>query len=141
MLRQYLKREKPVFVAPAPPAIPAHVRARRSLEALLSEDLPSRGKQREFYFRLSEVVRRYLGERFGFDGLDLTTEELLATLRTRPTPGLDFSGFKAFCEEADLAKFAKFQPDAAACKTSIDSALHLVQTTTPISAGPGEVKS
>ncbi len=136
----YLRREKPAFVAPPPPPIPAHVRARTALELLLGEDLPAQGRQREFYFRLSEVVRRYLGERFGFEGLDLTTEELLAVLRTRHTPGLDFTGFKRFCEESDLAKFAKFQPDASACKSSIDAALHLVQTTTPAPAFAGEVK-
>ena len=128
-LMQYLKRPKPAVVIPAAPPEPAHLRAKRALEALLTEDLAGRGKQRELYFRLSEIVRRYLGERFGFDAIDLTTEELLAALRKRSTPGLDLSAFARECQEADLVKFAKLQPDANACKTSVDAAIAMVNAT------------
>ena len=126
---QYLKRPKPVIAVAAAPPDPAHVRAKRALEALLSEDLAGRGKQRELYFRLSEIVRRYLGECYGFDALDLTTEELLGALRKRSTPGLDLTAFARECQEADLVKFAKLQPDMNACKTSVDAAIAMVQAT------------
>jgi hypothetical protein len=33
------------------------------------------------------------------------------------------------CREADLAKFAKFQPDPGMCKSSVDAALALVLAT------------
>ena len=38
---------------------------------------------RPFYFAVSEVIREYLGARFGFDSLELTTDELMAELRRR----------------------------------------------------------
>ena len=121
-----MMQPKPVYVAPPPPPEPAHVRARKALEALLAEDLASQGRQRELYFRLSEIQRRYLGEQFGFEALDLTTEELLRALRKRPTPGLDLTAFAQSCQDADLVKFAKLQPDANACKAAVDAALGMV---------------
>jgi hypothetical protein len=125
-----LRRPKPVVVAPVVPIEPLEVRTRRALEALLAEDLAGQGRHRELYFRLSELVRRYLGERFGFDAIDLTTEELLTALRKRPTPGLDLPAFARSSLDADLVKFAKLQPDANACKASIDEALALVESST-----------
>lgn len=138
-LMRYLRRPRPVVSAPLPPPEPLDVRARRALEALLAEDLAGKGRQRELYFRLSEIVRRYLGERFGFDALDLTTEELLAALRKRPTPGLDLAAFARESQEADLVKFAKLQPDANACKGSVDAAIAMVNATT--AARASEVRS
>ena len=105
------------------------MRARKALEALLAEDLANQGRQRELYFRLSEIVRRYLGEHFGFDAIELTTEELLSALRRRPTPGLDLAAFANQCHQNDLVKFAKLEPDANVCKGSVDAALSLVQAT------------
>ncbi len=48
---------------------------------------PSEGLQREFHFRLSEIVRGYLGERFGFDALECTSDELLGRLERSSAPG------------------------------------------------------
>jgi len=123
-----LKKPRPAHVAPPPPAEPAHVRARKALEALLALDLPGKGRQRELYFQISEITRRYLGETYGFSAIDLTTHELLSALRKRPTPGLDIAAFARTCTDADLVKFAKLQPDADDCKAAIDAALALVAT-------------
>lgn len=130
LVLRHLRRPKPEVVAPPAVVEPLEVRTRRALEALLAEDLAGQGRQRELYFRLSELVRRYLGERFGFDAIDLTTEELLTALRKRPTPGLDTAAFARSSLDADLVKFAKLQPDANACKGSIDEALAMVESTT-----------
>ena len=58
------------------PPKPAHQRALMSLDALSEAQLPAQGRWREYYFRLSEILRKYLGERFDFDALECTTEEL-----------------------------------------------------------------
>ena len=42
------------------------------------------GDLRPFYFELSEAIRDYLGGRFGFDSLEMTTEELVAAMRRVP---------------------------------------------------------
>lgn len=129
IITKQLRKPKPAYVPPPVPPEPAHVRARKALEALLTEDLAGHGRQRELFFRLSEIERRYLGEVFGFDAIDLTTEELLTALRKRPTPGLDLTAFARDCQDADLVKFAKLQPDANACKAAVDAALARVDAT------------
>ncbi len=130
LLFRWLKgRRKVVRAAPPAPPVPAHVRALEALAALQRED--ALGREKELYFSLSEILRDYLGERFGFSALDMTTEELLSTLRRVPTPGLDYTKFELFCQEADLVKFARFEASPGMVKTALDAATAFVQATVP----------
>lgn len=130
LLFRWLKNRRRVErVVPPPPPVPAHIRAMEALAALQRED--ALGREKEIYFRLSEILRDYLGERFGFSALDMTTEELLSTLRRVPTPGLDYTRFEIFCREADLVKFARFEASPGMVKTALDAAVGFVQSTVP----------
>src|SRR5690606_36232133 len=75
----------------------------------------------EYFDRTSDALRRYLGARFGFDGLESTTDEILAALKKQaagyvrlddgaaspyPTPGVSFDSIARFLRECDLVKFA-----------------------------------
>lgn len=131
LARWIRSRPRRVREAPAPPPVPAHVRALKALEDLQREDLPGQSRQKEFYFRVSEILRDYLGERFGVAALDMTTEELLAALSRVPTPGLDFPRFEAFCREGDLVRFARAQATATTCKASVEEAFAFVRATVP----------
>jgi len=76
---------------PAPPPRPAHEVALERLDRLgarlgTSDDL------RPFIFELSEIIREYLGARFAFNSLELTTEELVLRLRRR-VPIQEMRGF------------------------------------------------
>lgn len=140
LLLRWLKSrpKKAARAVPPPPPPPAHLRALRALEQLQREELPAQGRGKEFHFRLSEILRGYLGERFGFDALDRTTEELLAALTRLPTPGLDFARFEALCREGDLVKYAKAPATPSDCKVAIESAFSFVHATTPQPSGkPG----
>jgi hypothetical protein len=63
---------------------------------------------RPFYFEVAEVVRAYLGARYRFDSLELTTTELTEQLQLR-APHLCEPGSEVlqFLGETDLVKFAK----------------------------------
>ena len=54
-----------------------------NLDALAKENLPGKGEFKLYYFRLSEIVRGYLGELYKIEALESTTPELLAALRSR----------------------------------------------------------
>ncbi len=116
--------------APAAPPAPLDQRALSALHALRKEDLPSQGREREMFFRLSEIERGYMGERYGFNALDLTTEEFLAALTRMHTPGLDFRRLEDRFREGDFARFAKAHIPASDCKQAIEDAIVLVQGTT-----------
>jgi hypothetical protein len=123
-------RPKPVVLAPPKPTEPLEVRVRKALDALRAEDLPGKGRVREYYFRLSEIVRGYLGERYGFDALESTTPELLDSLRRLHTPGLPMKELQEFVNESDFVRYAKAAPDPIACKSALELAYAIVQATT-----------
>lgn len=129
-LWQWLRRPRPQ-TRPAGPPAPLHVRTLSALDALRAEDLPGQGRGREFHFRLSEILRGYLGERYGFDALECTTSELLESLRNAHTPGLPFEALTRWAQESDLVKFAKAPADPDACKAALELAYRVVQSTTP----------
>lgn len=126
-----LLRPKAVVPVAAKPQAPLHVRTLAALDALREEDLPRQGLSRPFYFRLSEIVRGYLGERFAFEALECTTPELLETLRRLHTPGLAVSELSDFAVSSDFARYAKAQPSPDECKAALEFAYRLVQATTP----------
>ena len=126
---RYLNRPKPVIAAPVKPLEPAHVRARQALDALAKQNLPGRGRVREHYFRLSEIIRGYLGELYDFDALECTTPELLEALRTRTTPGLPMDALVEFANRSDFVRYAKQEPDADECKAALELGYRIVHAT------------
>ncbi len=124
-------RPRKATLAPPPPPRPAHEVALEALEELRSRDLVAKGERKVFFFRLSEIVRDYVGERFGFDSLELTTTELLSKLRDRPTPGLDLDRFRAWCAQCDMVKFARYEPGDAECNSALTKAFGFVEDTRP----------
>ncbi len=123
---RWLKREKPPSLIPRPPL---DVRVLAALEELRRQNLPAQGRAREFYFQLSEIVRGYLGERYGFDGLECTSAELLQALRQVHAPGLPMDELARFAGESDLVKFAKATAERAQCEQALEFAYQLVRQT------------
>jgi hypothetical protein len=92
---------------------PAHVIAFRDLEQLKSEELWQKGQYKQYYTRLTEILRQYLENRYKVYSLELTTSETLeALLKTGFRKGESFTKLKNVLTAADLVKFAKHLPDA-----------------------------
>jgi len=125
------RRRESARAAPAKPRPPPYDEAMARLEALEAEALVAKGEKQPFYFRLAELLRDYLGRRYGFDALELTSDELLGELRGRSTPGLDFGALAGFLSAADLVKFARRDPSDAECKAAIDLVRSFVRSTRP----------
>jgi hypothetical protein len=100
-----------------------------ALERLKSEELPNRGRYREFHFRLSEIFRGYLGERFKLDALECTTFELMHRLRAHDTPGLPLDSLRQHFEESDFIKYARAESTPAACASALQFAESVVRQT------------
>jgi hypothetical protein len=116
---------------PAKPRLPAFEEAMERLHALEAENLIAKGERQAFYFRLSEIVRDFVGRRYGFESLEMTTNELLQTLRQRATPGLDYDGLAQVLRESDFVKFARRDPSDGECKTALDVARTLILRARP----------
>jgi hypothetical protein len=85
--------------------------AHAALAALLSENLPARGLLKEFYLRLTGIVRQYIEDTTGIRAPEQTTEEFLRDMHSREAFPADRSVRLAeFLEAADMVKYAGQQP-------------------------------
>jgi len=128
LLWRWWRRRARAAAEPAPP-LPPDERFARRLEALAADRLPEQGRAREFFFRLSEAVREYLGALTGVNALDLTTGELLDALSAAGDPRLDLGRLRDFSEDADLVKFARFPAGGAECEAGMRYARELLDGT------------
>jgi hypothetical protein len=124
--RWWKNRPKRVVVEPL---LPLDVRTRKALDALKAEDLPARGLVKDFYFRLSEIVRGYLGERYGFEALECTSSELMAELRRMRAPGLPEDALMRFVSESDMVKYARAEASPEACRDALAFGYTLIEKT------------
>ena len=96
--------------------------------------LAAGGDLRPFYFELSEAIREYLGGRFGFESLEMTTEELVATMRQVPiesSRGVLGSEIEGWLSSCDLVKFAKVSPSPEQARGALETAILMVAATRP----------
>lgn len=81
--------------------------AHAALALLLAENLPARGLVKEFYLRLTGIVRHYVEDTTGIRAPEQTTEEFLRDIRAGAVFPPDRSVRLAdFLESADLVKYA-----------------------------------
>jgi len=100
----------------------AHEIAYNELKALVDEDLIEKGDIKQFYLRLSAIVRRYIENRFGLKAPEQTTEEFLLGLENaQDFPAKYKPLLKDFLKHCDLVKFARFQPGNEDIQKSFDS--------------------
>jgi len=98
-----LLRRRLLAAVPPPPPLPPNELALSKLAALETADLDPTAR----YAGAVDVLREYLGGRYGFDGLESTTRELLAALREADLKGVTDTEIRAMLDEADLMKFAR----------------------------------
>ena len=90
---------------------PAHEIAYERLKALVKENLVEAGKIREFYERISSILRHYIEHRFDLRAPERTTEEFLSELQyTDVLSASDKESLEEFLTHCDLVKFAKHSP-------------------------------
>jgi len=98
------------------PALTPKQWAVRELERVLALNLPAKGEVERFHTMLSNVVRRYLENRYALPARRQTTPEFLQTMQTAPQLSADQQALaRSFLERCDLAKFANAQATAEEC--------------------------
>jgi hypothetical protein len=129
-LYRYFKRRQALPARVEPP-LPLDVRTLKALDALRAEDLPGKGQHQAFYFRVSEILRAYLGERYSFEALECTSNELIEAVRKLHTPGLSLQELTDFAYTSDLVKFARSDATGDECKHALAFAYSVVRATWP----------
>ncbi len=89
------------------PRIPPHVTALERLRDLDASGRLQTSSAREVFAELSEILRQYLGGRYRFAAIDMTTTELLGHLASVEIRGISRDDLRSFAELSDLVKFAQ----------------------------------
>jgi hypothetical protein len=134
VILKWIRRPRPV--PPPPPPRPAWEVALERLDEARHAGLLQTQRFAEFFDRVNDAVREYLGARFGFDGLESTTDETLRALKRAPAFGLPLPQVAAFLQECDLVKFADVTPTLEECERALSEAEQVVRATMPALAPP-----
>jgi len=127
------------FVRPAAPPEPAHVIALRDLKALMTAELWQKGEIKEYYSRLSDILRRYLENRYSISSPELTTDETVRMLnRAAVTTSEQMVLVKEVLSVSDMVKFAKYVPDSAVHQKMYGKSLSFVEATKAPDMTPSE---
>jgi len=109
---------------------PAHEIAYARLRALVAEDLVGAGRIKEFYERISGILRHYIEDRFELQAPERTTEEFLIELqRTDVLTVSDKDVLGEFLMHCDLVKFAKHAPTTEQIQRTFDLVKDFIERT------------
>jgi hypothetical protein len=112
------------------PKEPAHLLALRRLNKLREEKLHQKGKIKDFYTELSNIIRSYIEDRYNFLALESTSTEILTIFENNK---LLTSEVKLILNQlfytADMVKFAKFSPSLNVNEQSIELAEEFINKT------------
>lgn len=83
-----------------------HKRAMDAINSIKAERLVVSEDQKAYYTRLTDTLRKYIEERFGFNAMEMTTSEIIENLRQTGDNKMT-EELKELFTTADLVKFAK----------------------------------
>jgi len=109
--------------------LPPWEEALAALEAMPWREWLASGQVKRYYYALSQVLKRYIERRFGFDAVEQTTTEILLSMRTHRTPMRD--EVARFFNRYDIVKYAKWEPPPDEAESAIAQVREFVVKTRP----------
>ncbi len=91
------------------PKLPPHQLAMQEIERIKSEKVWQKGQSKEYYTELTDAIRTYIKNRFGFNALEMTSSEIIDKLLQMNDKDA-ISDLRSLFQTADLVKFAKHSP-------------------------------
>ena len=91
------------------PKLPPHQAAMKEIERIKTEKVWQKGQSKEYYTELTDAIRTYIKDRFGFNALEMTSSEIIDQLLEMNDKEA-ISDLKLLFQTADLVKFAKHNP-------------------------------
>lgn len=91
------------------PKLPPHQQAMQEIERIKAEKVWQHGLSKEYYTQLTDALRTYIENRFGFKALEMTTDEIIERLESVHDVEA-IRELRGLLRTADLVKFAKFIP-------------------------------
>ena len=104
------RNNKPIIkIIKIEPKLPPHQTAMKRIEEIKADKNVQREDPKLYYTELTDVLRSYIEERFGFNALEMTSSEIIEHLLEQKDKD-SIKDLKYLFETADLVKFAKHAP-------------------------------
>lgn len=128
---KWLRKGK-IPLLPKKKPVPPYNLAITALNNLRTQNLCERGEEKEFYTRLTDILRVYLDGRFHINAMEMTSTQIMDALRSNDETRQSEPMMKQILEIADFVKFAKVRPLPEDNKLAMESAVRFVEDTKPV---------
>ena len=118
--------------------IPPYDDAIMQLTQLKSEHLWEAGQEKEYFTRLTDILRNYIDRRFEINAMEMTSSQIIDVLRKNEETMPVNEQLSKILEMADFVKFAKMRPLPEDNEVAYQRALNFVNETKPVEVVPEE---
>ncbi len=125
------RKSKAVEAVDPKTLIPPHDRALQALQELRDSKLWQQGQEKAYYTTLTEILREYIDERFHINAMEMTSTQIIDTLRRNDETKAVNRQLREILEMADFVKFAKMRPLPDDNEQVMRHAVTFVQETKP----------
>lgn len=128
----YLRRRRQIAAAVVVPLVPSWQQALESLQILREQIDPAAQGGRVWYFRLSEILRQYFDDRYGWPSIDETTSQIMERLAAAPFNGDHRARAREFFLLADQVRYARHPAKPGRPEVDWEWVRDFVQSTIPV---------
>lgn len=130
LIKKYTKKSITKQEKPTEPKLPAHIEALQHLDRIKEEKIWQRGRVKEYHVELTDVIRHYINRMFNINSMEMTTDEILLRVKFLQVDKKGaYEALRQILQLADLAKFAKWEPETAENEMSLMNAYLFVNQT------------
>lgn len=126
---RYLNNKPIIRIVKIKPKQPAHIVALNDINRIKEDNSwRTAGNSKEYYTLLTDALRVYLNERFGFNATEMTTSEIIDNLlKVKDKDSIE--ELHEILRTADLVKFAKLNPPVNENDRNLMNAIEFVNNT------------
>ena len=112
--------------------VPPYKIALKELQVLEDKKLWQQGEVKEYHSEVTGIIRKYFEKRFSFRAMEMTSAEIMDQLKHKKESQEVFDVTRGFLDNADMVKFAKFQPMPSVNDEMMKQAYDIVLKTKPL---------
>ena len=128
-LRLRLRENKPIIASvKIIKRVLPHQKAMQQIEQIKADRLVSSENQKEYYTKLTDTLRKYIEERFGFNAMEMTSDEIIERLQQAEDRRM-IDELRELFTTADLVKFAKYSTLINENDANLVNAIEFINTT------------
>lgn len=110
------------------PTLAPHKAAMQKIEEIREEKVWQNEDSKEYYTRLTDTLRQYINQRYGFNAMEMTSSEIIERLQQIDDP-MALDELNELFTTADLVKFAKYNTLINENDRNLVTAIEFINTT------------